>query len=269
MKWSFDTKGLSYHKRELLEALLAEEGFAGANNNVVRRRENLSEFPLSFAQQRIWILNQLEPGWHYNDPFNLRIEGALDAAVLQSVLTEIAPRHETLRASFDSLNGQPVQAIRKPFVVALPATNLSLLPEPERELKAKAIAVREGATPFDLKTGPLFRAGLLRLGPAEHILLLTFHHIVMDGWSRSIFFGKELAALYEALRSGKPSPLPEPAIQYSDYAVWQRRHMQGETLLRQLDFWKSKFLGAPALLDWPEILHDRHCKPSAADGRKW
>ncbi len=199
--------------------------------------------PLSFAQQRLWFLDQLAPGSAvYNLPSPLSLEGELDRRALRDVLTEVVRRHEALRTTFPSVDGEPLQAVAPAGPFPLPVVDLAGLPEPVRTAAAAALAASEAARPFDLASGPLFRATLLRLGRERHVLLLTMHHIVSDGWSMEVLL-RELVALYEAFVAGRPSPLPELPVQYADFAVWQRQWLSGEALERQLDYWRGAARG--------------------------
>jgi len=207
--------------------------------------------PLSFAQQRLWFLDQLEPDNPlYNVPHIVRLRGRLHAGILESTLNEIVRRHESLRTRFDSVNDQPVQVIAPSLTLPLTTTDLTTLPEAERETEARRLAMQEVRTPFHLRTGPLLRASLYRLGDDDHVLILNTHHIISDRWSLGVL-SQELAAIYEAQLEGKPSPLPELEIQYADYAVWQRQYLSGAALDRQLEYWKRQLQGAPPTLDLP------------------
>src|SRR5450755_1787233 len=206
---------------------------------------------LSFAQQRLWILDQLEPNNPlYNIPRALRMTGALNTAALEHGLNEIIRRHESQRTRFTTRQAQPVQIIAPSLTIALKIDDLSALTPTEREPQARRLAAQESLQPFDLSRGPLVRAKLLRLAPTDHILLLTMHHIISDAWSSAVYF-QELSSLYEAFCAGRPSPLPELSIQYADYAAWQRQCFQGEALQRQLAYWREQLQGAPPLLNLP------------------
>jgi amino acid adenylation domain-containing protein len=212
--------------------------------------------PLSFAQERLWFIDRLEPGSAvYNMPAALRLAGALDPAAMERALGEIVRRHEALRTTFGQVDGSPVQVIAPFGGFALPLEDLSALGDADREAAVRQRAGEEARRAFDLSAGPLFRAALLRLEAEEHVLLLSMHHIVSDGWSMGVFF-RELSALYEAYRDGRESPLPELAVQYADYALWQREQLAGEVLERQLAYWKERLADAPALLELP-IDHPR------------
>ena len=211
--------------------------------------EQVYVFPVTFAQQRLWFLDQLQPNSaSYNVAWSIQIKGQLQAHALESSLSEIVRRHEILRTVFAEENGEPVQIVCAARSVAMPVVDLRSHANAAGE--AQRLAVEESQHPLDLKNGPLVRSRLLQLAEDEHVLLLTLHHIIFDGWSRRIFV-QELASLYEAFRDGKPSPLPELPLQYADYAVWQRRHFQGKNLDKQLAYWKTQLSEAPANLDLP------------------
>ena len=208
------------------------------------------EIPLSHGQERMWFIDRLEPGNAlYNRPAFVRLKGELKTAVLERCLNEIIRRHEILRTAFPDVNGQPLQVVAPFHPLALSVRDISGLPEAEREAEARRQAAHEAALSFDLGRGPLIRAGLLRLGDEEHILLLTMHHIVFDGWSEGVLF-QELAVLYESFSTGQPAPLSELPIQYADFAVWQRQWFRGEIFDSQLAYWKKQLAGA-AVLELP------------------
>ncbi|HKH47952.1 MAG TPA: amino acid adenylation domain-containing protein, partial [Thermoanaerobaculia bacterium] len=209
--------------------------------------------PLSFAQQRLWVIDQLEPeSAAYNVPIGLRLRGALEPALLARIFAEVVRRHEVLRTTFAERADRPVQIVAPPESARpeLPLVDLSHLPEPEREAAARALAGAEGARPFDLRRGPLLRRLLVRLGARDHLLLVTLHHIVSDGWSVGILV-REVAALHGAFSQGRPSPLPELPVQYADFAVWQRQWLRGAVLEEQLAAWRRRLAGAPQVLDLP------------------
>jgi amino acid adenylation domain-containing protein len=217
----------------------------------LRRRPRSERPPLSFAQQRLWFLDRFEPGSpFYNIPAAARLTGELDVAALERSLREIIRRHETLRTTFQEVEGQPAQVIAADFDPELAVVDLSGLPEAEREAEARRRAREEAQRPFDLVRGPLLRALLLKLAAREHVVLLVLHHIVADGWSLGVFF-RELAALYQGFAGGTPVSLPELPVQYADYAAWQRDWMRDEVLGRQLAYWKERLAGAPAALEMP------------------
>ncbi|HEX4961846.1 MAG TPA: amino acid adenylation domain-containing protein [Thermoanaerobaculia bacterium] len=207
------------------------------------------DLPLSFAQQRLWFLDQLEPrSSAYNVPTAVRLRGELGVPVLSRVFGEIVRRHEVLRTTFATVRGDAVQVIGLAGPQALPILDLQALPPAARELEALQQVWEESRLPFDLAQGPLLRTTLLRLGPEDHVLLVTLHHIVSDGWSIEILI-REVAVLYRALRLDEPSPLPELPVQYADFAVWQRAWLSGEAMERHLDFWKRQLVGAPSVID--------------------
>ncbi|MGD2147544.1 MAG: condensation domain-containing protein, partial [Anaerolineae bacterium] len=208
-------------------------------------------FPASFAQERLWFLDQFEPGSSlYNVPTALRLQGALRMDALVESLNAIVARHESLRTTFSVVEGQTIQRVSSCTSVPVPMVDLTDLPQGEREAKAQRLAEEEARKPFHLAKGPLLRATLLRVDDEDHILQLTIHHIVSDGWSMDIFL-RELATLYEAFAQGKPSSLRELPIQYGDFAVWQRAWLEGEVLEAQLSYWRKQLAGSPALLNLP------------------
>lgn len=214
-------------------------------------KRDRSALPLSYAQQRLWFLDQLEPGsTAYNIPGSMHMKGDLNIAAMEQALSEVIRRHEALRTSFPIINGQPVQAIAAPQHVALPVRDLSSLPESERMVRAEQLKLEDAMQPFDLARGPLVRVQLLRLAADEHILLPSMHHIISDGWSLSIFLG-ELTTLYKAFAKGEPSPLPELEIQYADFAEWQREYLRGEVLEQQLAYWRKQLADAPPAIELP------------------
>jgi len=215
----------------------------------IPRRAEGGTAPLLFAQQRLWFLDQLQPDSSaYNLPSPVRFSGELRVEALERTLNEIVRRHEALRTTFQLVDGVPAQLIAEPRHIALPLIDLSAEPEPER--RARELAAADARRAFDLVRGPLLRASLLRLAADEHLLLFTIHHIVSDGWSAGVLV-REVAALYEAFSRDEPSPLPELAVQYADYAVWQREWLQGEALETQLSYWRKQLGGYPQPLSLP------------------
>ena len=229
-------------KRELLARLVREQG-------AEPRRA-----PLSFAQERFWFLDQLAPGSpFYNQNIALRLDAPYPPALLERALNEIVRRHESLRTVFENVDGQPVQVVLPSLEVTVHVTDLSHLPEAEREAEAFRHATAEARAPFDLAQGPLLRVKLVGLGASDALLLLTLHHIVSDGWSIGVLF-REIATLCEAYERNAPSPLPPLALQYADYAVWQREWLRGEVLDTQLAWWRQQLHSLPRLdlpLDHP------------------
>ncbi len=225
----------SDQRRQLLSRLMQRQ--AAANRTA----------PMSFAQERLWFLEQLTnvPSMYTMDS-PLRLRFAVDHGILQRCLNEIVRRHEVLRSTFVAANGVPVQITTASVNVELPLIDLGEKRPEIQDAEAQRIAAEDYNTPFDLRTGPLLRVKLLRLEDNDHILLLTMHHIVCDGWSLSVFF-QELNALYAAYSAGMPSPLPELPIQYADFSRWQRKFLEGEVRGLQVEYWKRQLAGIPAL----------------------
>ena len=240
--------GLSLEKRALLEQRLNEKKRQLDPDRILCRGRWDAPVPLSFAQERLWFLNRLEPGHSfYNLPLALKLSGPIDIAVLGESLNAIVLRHEALRSRFTILEERPMQIVRAAAEVELPIVDLHSLAEAERAAESRRLAAEEAASPFDLEHDLLIRAKILRLGAGEQTLLLTMHHIVADGWSIGILL-RELSALYAAGREGKPSPLSRLAIQYADYALWQRALLQGPALDDLLSYWKRKLADVQPLM---------------------
>jgi amino acid adenylation domain-containing protein len=205
------------------------------------------ELPLSFAQQRLWFLNQLIPEDPvYNMSRVVRIQGSLNLSALEKSLTEIVRRHEPLRTLFPAHDGRPYQKILYPRAILLETVDLSGLSRAEAEGEARIRIECEVRRPYDLRQDLPFRTLFLRVGRDEHLLVMTLHHIVSDRWSRWILT-RELTALYQAFSEGKASPLPDPPIQYADFAFWQREWLTGDVLSQQMSYWKSQLSGIPVL----------------------
>ncbi|HSF42618.1 MAG TPA: amino acid adenylation domain-containing protein, partial [Thermoanaerobaculia bacterium] len=203
------------------------------------------EIPLSFAQERLWFLEQLQPGTAaYNMGMAVEMDGALDVAALESGLLQIVSRHEALRTRFPTVDGRPVQEIAPPPARLLPVVDLSGLPEEIRRKAVRNLSAEEALRPFDLVTGPLLRAVLLRLSATGHVALLSMHHIVSDGWSLDILV-REMATAYAG------GALPDLPVQYADFADWQRRWLEGDVLEAELGFWRNRLTGAPAVTALP------------------
>ncbi|WP_255488554.1 condensation domain-containing protein, partial [Rhodanobacter sp. MP1X3] len=208
------------------------------------------ELPLSFAQKRLWFLSQLgEASAAYHIPAALRLHGELDESALRRALNALWLRHESLRTVFVTVKGQPRVELL-PATQPFPLIDHDLSDEVEKEAALAALSYAEAHAPFDLAAGPLIRGRLVRMGSAEHVLLLTQHHIVSDGWSLGILVN-EFSALYAAFVEGRDNPLPPLAVQYPDYAVWQQRWLGEERLGGQLDYWERSLSGAPILLTLP------------------
>jgi amino acid adenylation domain-containing protein len=232
---------------------------------VNRKRDGVRTAPLSYAQQRLWFLEKLVSGNpFYNESSAVRVMFPLDAAAFEKSLNEIVARHEALRTNIESGGGQPVQRVLPSLTVTVPVIDLSFLPQRDREQEAIRLVNEQARIPFDLSAAPLFRVALIRLGPTDHVVALTMHHIVCDGWSTRVFFN-ELRLLYEAFTAGRPSPLAALPIQYTDYAVWQREWLRGPAFEKQLEFWVNRLQGVQSLdlpLDKP-----RPPMPSFRGGR--
>ncbi len=214
----------------------------------VKRNANL---PLSFAQARLWFLNQLEgESAIYNMSEPLRLIGSLNVTALKMAVQEIVRRHEVLRTTFEMVNDFPVQVISNTKTVTIAVVDWQHLPEPEQSDQVQQLALAEAQQPFDLSIGSLLRVTLLKLAEQSHVLLLTMHHIISDGWSMGIFID-ELSALYQAFCAGEPSTLPELPIQYADFAYWQKQWLSGEVLQTQLNYWKQQLATSPPLLELP------------------
>nr|AXN93624.1 PuwG [Symplocastrum muelleri NIVA-CYA 644] len=241
---------LTDEKRELLKLLLKRKGIRFTAESISRRSESHQAL-LSFAQQRLWFLDQLDgKSATYNLPIAVQITGDINVDSLEQTLVEIVRRHEILHTRFYEENGTPMQAIDIDVSLTLPLVDLQELPEDEQSTVVERIAIEEVKLPFDLSLAPLVRVKLLRLDSKSHLLLLTMHHIVADGWSMGVLI-RELSVLYQAFCSGKPSPLPELPIQYADFAVWQRQWLSGKELEIKLNYWRQKLAGAAPFLELP------------------
>ncbi|MGP0067609.1 MAG: amino acid adenylation domain-containing protein [Isosphaeraceae bacterium] len=222
----------------------------GAARREVARIEpaaRVSPLSLSFSQEALWFLDQLAPGQPtFNVTAAVRIAGPLDLGALQRSLDELVRRHESLRTTFVAIGGTPHQVIARSLRIALELVDLTTLRPGDREAEARRRAIDDSRRPFDLDRGPLIRVSLLRLGEGENVALLTMHHLITDGWSFGVAAG-ELAALYEADRQGLPSPLPEPPIQYADFALWQREQLRSGAWSIAIDCWKRRLSGVPPL----------------------
>jgi amino acid adenylation domain-containing protein len=242
---------LSEHKTEILQFLEEASQSSCFRAPSITPAGRDASLPVSFAQLRLLLLERLTPGTAaYNICSCLRLLGPLHVGVLEQSLTEIVRRHEILRTSFRIEDGEPVQHIAAPGQFEIRMVDLRSLPESDRNTTASGIRSEEARHSFDLNKAPLIRAALLRLGTEEHLLVVTVHHIVFDGWSFGVFY-RELTALYQAFLVNSASPLPELPIQYADFAVWQRRWLQGEILDAQLNYWRENLKGAQTVLELP------------------
>ena len=242
---------LSAAKRALLEKRLTGQDSGLLENKAIPRRQGRSYAPLSFAQERLWFLHQLEPdSIAYNMPTALRLTGRLNTDALVWGINEIIRRHESLRTTFRLLDNQPVQVIAEQLTLKMPVVDLQTFPAEEREAKVMRLATEEAQRLFDIETGPLVRARLLRLNAEECVLIFTMHHIISDGWSMGVLVD-EMAALYKSYLEGQPSPLAELPVQYADFAEWQREWLTKGNLERQLQYWKQQLGGEFPVLELP------------------
>ncbi|HEX5601037.1 MAG TPA: condensation domain-containing protein, partial [Pyrinomonadaceae bacterium] len=254
---------LSESGRGVLEKRLQAALNNGAQEETIPRREQDGPVCLSFLQQGIWITEQLQPGTAaYNVPTVVRLQGPLDLAALRSSFDEILRRHESLRSSFVVVDGEPSQVVAETVLIDLAVDDLTHLPEESKEPAARQRAKEEIHRPFDLTETSLFRARLLKLGDDDHVLIMVLHHIVSDVWSMGILF-RELSTLYSAYSQNQIIRLPELPVQYPDFAVWQRNHLQGELLDENLDYWKRQLAEAPPMLELPTD----HPRPQRLSGR--
>jgi amino acid adenylation domain-containing protein len=241
---------LTQRKVELIRLLQATDKDSEIVPILPQSRET-NVFPLSFSQQRLWFLDQLEPGnVAYNIPVAIRLKGTLQLDVLEHSLSEIVRRHESLRTTFTTVDDKPVQVINPSLLLTIAITDLRALSVESQESEIEKIVSNEAATPFDLAQGPLVRASLLMLSQTEHVFLWTMHHIISDGWSIGVFM-RELGILYGALCQGETPPLSELTIQYVDFAEWQQQWLKGNLLEDQLAYWKEQLARPLSVLDLP------------------
>ncbi|MEH2216142.1 MAG: amino acid adenylation domain-containing protein [Nostoc sp.] len=242
---------LSLVQQELLKKRLQGEIDSDLQLEVIPKRSQISPAPLSFAQQRLWFLAQLEPNSpFYNIPAAVRLQGQLNLEALQQSFNEIISRHEALRTNFQTIEGQAISVLSEAMPLTLPIFDISELPLNQQETEVRQQASQEAQKPFALNSDLLLRAKLLKISKQEYILLLTMHHIVSDGWSIGIMV-RELATLYQAFCNGQPSPLAALPIQYVDFAVWQKQWLQGEVLETQISYWLKHLENAPKVLELP------------------
>ena len=248
---------LSAAERAALVSRLKQQRAAEREGaQAIPRRGAAAHYPLSFAQQRLWFLEQLEPDGPYKVPAAFRLRGPLQVAALEQSVNEIVSRHEVLRTTFAEIEGRPVQIVAPRLTLSIPVEDLSRLPSVERAERVKQTAARLREQPFDFAKGPLVGAALVRLTEDEYHFWFLMHHIVSDGWSIGVLL-KELSLAYEAFAAGRQPELPKLAIQYADFAVWQREWLQGETLARQMKYWKERLSKVPTL----ELPNDRPRPP--------
>lgn len=242
-------------KRKILLERLKKKSGEVPRDRIERRERKSNTFPLSYAQERLWFLEQLDPGnYAYNFVFGDRIEGSLNVEALEQALNEIIKRHGSLRTAFRSVKGQPVQVIEEEVILDLPVSDLGQLSETEKDVEIARHITEIGQTSFHLSQAPLLQARLLRREETVHVLLVCIHHIVTDGWSMGVFY-RELTRLYQAFANGQPSSssnlLPELPIQYGDFALWQKEWLQGEVLEQLLSYWMQQLAGIQTALELP------------------
>ncbi|MES1243430.1 MAG: amino acid adenylation domain-containing protein [Acidobacteriota bacterium] len=258
---------LAERKAEVLAFLQRGAAVAAAPSIPRAERSPGAGVPVSFSQRQLWFLDQFDPGNPaYNIPQSVHLEGEVRLDLLERSLNEVVRRQEVLRTTFSSEDGQPVQVIAPSLSLMMPVIDLRPLSGESREAEVRRLIREESRTPFDLAVGPLLRLTAIRLGTAEHRILVTMHHIISDGWSGGVFV-RELAAIYAAFAEGRPSPLPELPIQFADYAIWQRQWLQGDMLERQLAYWREALAGAPAVLELPSD-RPRTRLPTTRGGRQ-
>jgi amino acid adenylation domain-containing protein len=247
-----DASDLSAEELELLLYLMEEEGIGTeTKQRTIFPRAQQTDVPLSFAQERLWFVDQWEPNSPaYNIPFPIRLTGKLNAAALEWSLNEIISRHEVLRTTFPSVEGRPVQRIAPELRLTIPLVDLRELPEATREAEALRLAGEEAHHIFDLARGPLVHTVLFRIADDDHLFMLNIHHIVFDGWSTSVLI-QEMIPLYTEFVTGISAALSEPLIQYADFAIWQREWLQGAVLEQQLGYWREQLRGPLPELDLP------------------
>ncbi|PMB00595.1 non-ribosomal peptide synthetase, partial [Fischerella thermalis CCMEE 5196] len=245
------TGELRSRKSEIINFLRQAQSYATNYTQAITPAPRNGNLPLSFAQQRLWFLEQLQPdSYTYNLPTAVRLTGILDVGLLERSLNTIIQRHEVLRTNFKTVDGNPVLQIQPSVTLPLTVIDLQNFNPIEQDEEVRHLALKEAQTPFNLATDVLLRVKILQLAKDENIVLFTMHHIISDGWSMEILV-KELATLYTAFSSNKPSPLPELAIQYVDFAIWQRQWLQGEVLETQLDYWRQQLGGILPVLQLP------------------
>src|SRR6266851_2615128 len=246
--------------------LSADERRALLADLLRQQAERARTAPLSFAQQRLWLLAQIEPdSAAYNISRALHMQGELNVPALRQTFNTIVARHDVLRGCFDLIDGGPVQLIAPHLEIDIPVVDLEQLPESERQREVARLVTAEARRPFDLARGPLLRTSLLKLSSQDHVLLLTMHHIVSDGWSLGILV-KEMAAIYQAIIEHRQVDLTELPIQYADFARWQREWLQGEVLEDQLGYWRQHLAGAPVVLNLP-VANPRRSMQTFSGGR--
>ncbi|MHC5860260.1 amino acid adenylation domain-containing protein [Nostoc sp.] len=242
---------LAKNKAELILLLEQKNAIATLHDLPLIKSDRTQKLPLSFAQEQIWLLSQLEPdNPFYNELLALRLHGQLNVLALEQSLNKIIARHEVLRTNFRTINEQPVQVIAESLTLSVAVVDLTKYPESEKEIALQQSAKAEATQPFDLVSSLLIRASVFKLTEVEQVLLLTIHHIVFDGWSTGVLM-RELASIYSALCHNSSPQLPELPIQYADFAIWQSRLWQTGIIQKQFDYWKQQLKNAPSLLELP------------------
>ena len=230
------------------------ESMTGLNQNTTSGSpadRSARVFPMSFAQQQVWFLNQLDPGTPvYNIARTITLDGLLDIGALQATLAEIVRRHEVLRTGYEIFDDQPVQVIHDPRAFDLPIVDLTSVPTEQQESEVRRLSQEEARESLDLQNGAIFRARLFRLKAHKHVLLVSTHHVASDGWSLRLLI-EELGVLYQVFSTGKASPLGELPTQYRNFSAWQREYLKGPALENLLSFWKKQLAGAPPVLELP------------------
>ncbi|GCF10053.1 non-ribosomal peptide synthetase/type I polyketide synthase [Dictyobacter arantiisoli] len=250
--------GFSSEDLELLAYLLDEEGIERHQRPAITPQPRHDSLPLSFAQEQMWLLDQLDPGNSvYIVPFAFRLTGVLQVSALEQSLNEIVRRHEILRTTFPAREGRVVQLISSPSPMPLKRVNFEHIPDAEQEARVTQYVQEEMQRPFDFAHGPLLRANLIRLHEQDHIFVIIAHHIISDAWSLGIFV-HEIVTLYPAFSRMESLPLPPLPLQYADYAIWQRSWWQGDVRQAELTYWKEQLAGAPPVL----MLPTDHSRPA-------
>ncbi len=262
MKVTGEDARLTPDKQRLLEVLLEKESPLAPKAPLALRRNPKATLPLSFAQERLWFLQQLQPdNASYNVAKAIRIDGRLKVGVLERAIHEMIRHHQILRVSCTSMEGRPVQSIAVHEPSPMPVIPVAGTTREVRESEAERLILEEGRRPLDLSKAPLLRYALLRLGDQEHVLLLTTHHFAVDGWAAQRLL-RDLTSVYEAFRDGLESPLPESGIQYADYAAWQRECLDRGLVEDEHAYWKRQLRGAPSLTE----LATKAARPQVASG---
>jgi amino acid adenylation domain-containing protein len=244
----FETPTITSLAMEIEKARMKDQTLTAPPLEPVSRDGDLQ---LSFAQQRLWFLDQLAPNnAFYNIPGAIRLNGELNIQALEKSVHEIVIRHESLRTTFSSVKGKPVQVIHPELTINIEKTDISHLSDDEQDSQSKRLATDEAQKPFDLEKGPLVRVQLIKLQDTDHVVMFTMHHIISDGWSIGVLI-EEIAALYNAFNNDQDSPLPDLPVQYVDFSAWQRQWLQGEILEKQISFWKDQLGVNPPVLELP------------------